>query len=79
MDCLAASPTNTNEVKMDVQRGYGAKDTYGPFPSANYPISVAAVGNQLLSYYKIVQCLDSSHTYFLFYFEYTNGLFAVQH
>ena len=27
----------------------------------------------------IVQCLDSSHTYFLFYFEYTNGIFDVQH
>ena len=27
----------------------------------------------------IVQCLDSSHTYFLFYFGYRNVLLAVQH
>ena len=37
------------------------------------------VGNEILSFYlNVVQCLDSSHTYALFYFEYMNGLFAVQ-
>ena len=42
MDCLAPGPTDANEVKMDVQKVYGAKDTSGPFPSANPPILVAA-------------------------------------
>ena len=41
-DCLAAAPNNSDEVKMDVKKGYGAKDTPGPLSSVNLPISVAA-------------------------------------
>ena len=45
----------------------------------NIPWPKECVGNQLVSFYlNIFQCLDSIHTYFLFYFECTNGLFAVQ-
>ena len=28
-DSLAAAPTHADEVKMDVQKGYGTKGTYG--------------------------------------------------
>ena len=38
---LAAPLTNADEAKMDVQKGYGAKDTSGPFFSVNPPISVS--------------------------------------
>ena len=41
-DCLAAAPTNADEVKMDVQKGSGAKDTSGPLSIVNPPSSVAA-------------------------------------
>ena len=41
-DRLAAAPTDAYEGNMDVPKGYGAKDTYWPFSSANPPISVAA-------------------------------------
>ena len=41
-DHLAAAPTDADEMKMDAQKGYGVKDTYGPFSSVNPPISVAA-------------------------------------
>ena len=41
-DHLAAAPTDADEVNMDVQKGYGAKDTYGPLSSATPPISAAA-------------------------------------
>ena len=42
MDSFAAAPINPDEVKIDVPKGSSAKDTYGPFSSANHPISVAA-------------------------------------
>ena len=42
MDILADATTDDDEVKMDVQKSYGAKDTSGPLSSANPPISVAA-------------------------------------
>ena len=41
-DRLAADPIDSDEVKMDIQKGYGAKDNSGPLSSANPPISVAA-------------------------------------
>ena len=41
MDCLSAAPTDADEVKMDVKKVYGAKDTSGPLSSANPPNSVA--------------------------------------
>ena len=41
-DRLAASKTDADEVKMDVQNVYGAKDTSGPLSSTNPNISVAA-------------------------------------
>ena len=41
-DFLAADLTNADEVKMDVQKGSGAKDTYEPLSSTNPPISVSA-------------------------------------
>ena len=41
-DLLAAAPTNSDEVKMDVKNGYSAKDNSGPLFSVNSPISVAA-------------------------------------
>ena len=41
-DCLAAAPTDDDEVKMVVPKVYGAKDTSGPLSSANHPILVAA-------------------------------------
>ena len=41
-DHLAYAPTNYDEVKMDVQKGCGEKDTSGPLSSLNPPISVAA-------------------------------------
>ena len=31
-DILAASPTNADEVYIDVQKYYGARNTYGPCP-----------------------------------------------
>ena len=37
-DHLAASPTDADEVKMDVQEGSGAKDTSRFLSSANPPI-----------------------------------------
>ena len=37
-DRLAATPTNVDEVKMDIQKVYGAKDTSGPLSRANTPI-----------------------------------------
>ena len=39
---LAAAPTDSDEVNMDVQNVSGAKDTSGTFSSANPPISVVA-------------------------------------
>ena len=41
-DKLASDPTNADEVKMDTQKGYGAKDTSGTLYSVNPPVSVAA-------------------------------------
>ena len=41
-DSLEYAPTNVDEVKMDVQKGYGAKDTSEHFSSASPPILVAA-------------------------------------
>ena len=41
-DHLADAPTDADEVKMDIQKGSGAKDTSGSLSSANPPISVAA-------------------------------------
>ena len=41
-DHLAYAQTNANEVIMDVQKGSGTKDNYGPLSSVNPPISVAA-------------------------------------
>ena len=42
MDRLVAVQTDYDEVKTNIQKGYGAKDTYGPLSSVNPPISVAA-------------------------------------
>ena len=42
MDHFAAAPANDDEVKMDVQKGSGFKDTSGPLSSVNPTISVAA-------------------------------------
>ena len=39
---LASAPTNADEVKMDLQKGYGDKDTSETFYGENPPISVAA-------------------------------------
>ena len=44
-DILATAPTDDDEVSMDVQKCYGAKDTSGPLSSANPPISVAATNH----------------------------------
>ena len=41
-DNLAAAPTNADEVKIYIQKCYGAKDISGPLSSANPPISVEA-------------------------------------
>ena len=41
-DRLASALDNTDEVKMDVQKGYSNKDTSGPLSSKNTPISVAS-------------------------------------
>ena len=41
-DCLEATPTDFDEVNMDVQNVSGAKDTSGTLSSANHPISVAS-------------------------------------
>ena len=41
-DSLAAAPNDSDEVKIDIQKVYGAKDTYSPLSSTNPPISVAA-------------------------------------
>ena len=41
-DWLAASPTDDDEVNMDVQKYSGAKDTFGTLPSANSPIPIAS-------------------------------------
>ena len=41
-DFLVAAPTNANEVKMDVSKGSGSKDTSGTLSSDNPPILVAA-------------------------------------
>ena len=41
-DPLADDPTDADEVNMDVQKYYGAKDIYGTFSSISTPISVAA-------------------------------------
>ena len=42
MDSFSSAPIFFDEVKMDVPKGYCAKDTYGTLSSANHPISVAA-------------------------------------
>ena len=41
-DHLSAAPKNADEVKMDVQKGSGDKDTSGTLSNENPPISVAA-------------------------------------
>ena len=41
-DRLAADPEDDDEVKMYDRKGYGAKDTYGNFSSANTLIAGAA-------------------------------------
>ena len=41
MYILEAAPTGADKVKMDIQKGHGAKDTSGTFSSSNPPISVA--------------------------------------
>ena len=40
-DRLVDAPTNADEVKMDFQKVYGAKDTSGTLSSVKSPISVA--------------------------------------
>ena len=40
-DCLEDTPTNSDEVNMDVQKGHGAKDNSEPLYSVNTPISVS--------------------------------------
>ena len=40
-DCLAADPTDADEVNMYFQKGYSIKYTSGPLSSLNPPISVA--------------------------------------
>ena len=40
-DNLVSSLTDADELKMDIQKGSGAKDNSGPFLSTNPPISVA--------------------------------------
>ena len=42
-DRLAAALTNDDEVKMDFQKGSGAKDNSGPLSIVNPPSSVAAL------------------------------------
>ena len=42
MGCLAAHMNNADEVKMDVQKVYDARDTYGPLSNANPTISEVA-------------------------------------
>ena len=37
-DNVASAPTNANEVKMDIRKVYGAKDTSRPLYSLNTPI-----------------------------------------
>ena len=37
MDRLAAAPTDYDEVKMDFQKGYVAKDNSGPLSSGIFP------------------------------------------
>ena len=41
-DNLAADTTDADEMNMDIQKGYGTKDTSGTLSSVNPPISVAA-------------------------------------
>ena len=36
--CLAAAPKNADEVKMDTQKGSGARDTSGTFSRVTTPI-----------------------------------------
>ena len=53
-DRLAAAPTDAYKIKMDVQKGYGAKDTDLTLSITNPPSSVAAPNP--LSY-----CMDSRY------------------
>ena len=41
-DNLAAAPTNADEVKINVRKCSGSKDSYGDFTSMNTPISGAS-------------------------------------
>ena len=41
-DRLSDPTTDADEVNMDIQKGYGTKDTSGTLSSVNPPISVAA-------------------------------------
>ena len=42
MDHSADALTDSDEVRMDVQKGYGYKYTYGTLSISNYPISIVA-------------------------------------
>ena len=41
-DCLKSDLADYDEVKMDIPKGSGTKETSGPLSNANPPISIAA-------------------------------------
>ena len=49
-DCLAAAPTDADEVKMYAQKDSGAKDNSGPLYSVNSLISVASQKTTLIQH-----------------------------